>query len=80
MTSGRIMQFSAAPLDLLLLMLVSVRRQKARQQGEEKVEGKSNKGKCLERQWKFFDFHVTIENMQGYKLLDITIHAKIIIH
>jgi len=36
MTSGRIMQFSAAPVDLLLLVLVSVSRQKARQQGEKK--------------------------------------------
>jgi len=45
MTSGRVMQFSAAPLDLLLFVLVSVRRQKARQQGEEKK-------KCEESQIK----------------------------
>lgn len=41
MTSGRIMQFSAAPLDLLLFVLVSVRRQKARQQGEKKKSEES---------------------------------------
>lgn len=41
MTSGRIMQFSAAPLDLLLFVLVRVRRQKARQQGEKKQCEKS---------------------------------------
>lgn len=43
MTSGRIMQFSAASLDLLLFVLVRVTKQKARQQGEKKKVRKAKK-------------------------------------